>query len=308
METIKAIVQNNILRAKELITPENVNDVLDKKSNYIALHYAIEFKRNEIISYLFSLGTSVYAKTSSGEISFDLAVKNQYKYFFSMIDKARLYSLHLNIKYEKEIINLKNIIETSMSNISNLHHISNGFKNIKVPEGLPCKIHGFNCSNINIQNQNVSSEQCVQLPVQLPVQRSSQNMILQIIPKTNLVSLPMKIPLESNNGISSNVQNDSVREQSSHEQKESSSGKPEYRKQPPKQSSFTALDRLISQLSNDISYIEQEKSSSSSSSMPTIVHPKKRGRKSKKEENVEKSIIDSNYENDNNENKKSKDK
>lgn len=320
MEIIKAIVENNILRVKELITAQNVNYVLDKRSNYIALHYAVEFKRNEILCYLFSLGASIYAKTSSGEISFDLALKNQYVYFFILIDKARIYSLHLNIKYEKEIVNLKNTIETTMDSLSNLNHISNNFKYVKVPEGLPCKIHGFNCPNINIQNQNVSLgqniQQCVQAPIQQhvqqcvqqrvqprvqpPVQKSSQNMILQRFPEINLVSLPMKNPLQSNNGITSNEQNQLLEEQSSLENSNNI-------KQPPKQSSFTALDRLIYQLSTDISYIQQDKSSSSSSYIPTVVHSPKRGRKSKKEENEENHVVNSFHEN-NNDNKKSKNK
>lgn len=321
MEIIKAIVENNILRVKELITAQNVNYVLDKRSNYIALHYAVEFKRNEILCYLFSLGASIYAKTSSGEISFDLALKNQYVYFFILIDKARIYSLHLNIKYEKEIVNLKNTIETTMDSLSNLNHISNNFKYVKVPEGLPCKIHGFNCPNINIQQcvqapiqQRVQQgfqqgvqppiqqrfQQGIQPPVQPPVQKSSQNMILQRFPEINLVSLPMKNPLQSNNGITSNEQNQLLEEQSSPENSNNI-------KQPPKQSSFTALDRLIYQLSNDISYIQQDKSSSSSSYIPTVVHSPKRGRKSKKEENEQNHVVNSFHEN-NKDNKRSKNK
>ena len=67
METIQAIIKNDIEKVKKFVNSGNVNAVLDEKSKYTAVHYAIEIKkRSKILSYFIKLGISLYSQKSSG--------------------------------------------------------------------------------------------------------------------------------------------------------------------------------------------------------------------------------------------------
>jgi ankyrin repeat protein len=89
MDIPTLIFNNNYKNLIEQINEKNVNNILDKKTKYTAIHYAIKNNSSKIIDYLLSIGANYYLKTSDGESCSDLALKYQCKFFFSKIDNDR---------------------------------------------------------------------------------------------------------------------------------------------------------------------------------------------------------------------------
>jgi ankyrin repeat protein len=67
----------NIAEIKRIINSFNVDDIVDDKNKYTALHYAIRFGNKEIIDYLLSLNSSITKKTANNEDALDLCLKYQ---------------------------------------------------------------------------------------------------------------------------------------------------------------------------------------------------------------------------------------
>jgi ankyrin repeat protein len=65
----------NITEIRNLVNNININDVIDDKNKFTALHYAIKFGDKEIINYLLSLKASITKKTASDEDAIDLSFK-----------------------------------------------------------------------------------------------------------------------------------------------------------------------------------------------------------------------------------------
>jgi ankyrin repeat protein len=71
-----------------LLNESNVNDIIDTKNGYTALHYAIMFNREKFITFLLEKGANTDIKTSENQDAFDLSLKYQNKIsFLHEIDK-----------------------------------------------------------------------------------------------------------------------------------------------------------------------------------------------------------------------------
>jgi FtsZ-binding cell division protein ZapB len=92
----------NMVEIKRLINTLNVDDIIDDKNNYTALHYAIRFGNKEIIDYLLSINSSITKKNINNEDALDLCLKYQ---------NRDLITNTLNDKNTK-ISNLKKDIDT----------------------------------------------------------------------------------------------------------------------------------------------------------------------------------------------------
>ena len=64
----------------KLITEANVNNIIDSKNSYTAIHYSIKFNNEKMMEYLLNMGANPYLKTLTGEDAFDLSLKYQTKY------------------------------------------------------------------------------------------------------------------------------------------------------------------------------------------------------------------------------------
>jgi ankyrin repeat protein len=94
---IVAIVTNNLSKVKTLINSDNVNDIIDTKNNYTALHYAVTLPNDDITKYILDLGANPKIKQNNGydahELSFMSGKKYIGKYFMDkqvlIIDRLR---------------------------------------------------------------------------------------------------------------------------------------------------------------------------------------------------------------------------
>lgn len=93
-----------------LINESNVNDIIDTKNGYTALHYAIMFNREKFIIFLLEKGAYTDIKTYENQDSFDLSLKYQTKTAF----------LHEIAKKNKANNELNNIINMKERDINNL--------------------------------------------------------------------------------------------------------------------------------------------------------------------------------------------
>jgi ankyrin repeat protein len=76
------IITNNFQRVKLLVDRHNVNNVIDTKNKYTALHYAVTLPNNNITQYLLELGADPLIKQNEGYDSYELSLKSGKKYIF----------------------------------------------------------------------------------------------------------------------------------------------------------------------------------------------------------------------------------
>lgn len=70
---------DNLNELKTLITVENVDNIIDTKNGYTALHYAIKLNHDKIIDFLLKMGANPNIKTYDKQDSFDLSLRYQSK-------------------------------------------------------------------------------------------------------------------------------------------------------------------------------------------------------------------------------------
>ena len=98
---------------KNLVTDSNVNQIIDTKNKYTALHYAIRFNNESMIDYLLSIGANPSLKTIDNQNSFDLSLKYQTKTVY----EHEIKDLKLNVSELKGTVSaLERKIENSAVN------------------------------------------------------------------------------------------------------------------------------------------------------------------------------------------------
>lgn len=73
------IQQNNDLLFR-LINEANVNNIINNKNGYTALHYAIQMDNKELIEYLLNIGASIELYSNINENAIDLSLKYKSKH------------------------------------------------------------------------------------------------------------------------------------------------------------------------------------------------------------------------------------
>lgn len=137
-EIIYLISIDNFEEFKQIIDKNNVNNIIDTKNGYTALHYAIKFNNNRMIDLLLNLGANPDLLTLDDQDAYDISLKFQNKFLVKHIlneknetntESKRVISalerkntdLNLNNKYllkSIDEIGLKNKeIKTKLNNI-----------------------------------------------------------------------------------------------------------------------------------------------------------------------------------------------
>ncbi len=76
-----AIVTGNLPSVRRLVTPTNVNNIIDRKNRYTALHHAVRIKKNDqVIEYLLSIGADPKIKSGEDKDSIDLTIESNNRY------------------------------------------------------------------------------------------------------------------------------------------------------------------------------------------------------------------------------------
>ena len=109
------IVTGNLQELKKYININNINNIIDKKNNYSALHYAVKLPNNEIVEYLLNLGASITLKQNEDKDSIDLSIESNKRFLINKILKKNeteldhLYEKYDNVNYKTKILEKENI-------------------------------------------------------------------------------------------------------------------------------------------------------------------------------------------------------
>jgi len=112
-DIIVAIVTNNLTKVKSLLNKNNVNDIIDTKNNYTALHYAVTLPNNDITKLIIELGGNPQMKQNEGYDAFELALRSGKKFIFEyykQLQQTKINDLEKdNIKLTTRVDELKRI-------------------------------------------------------------------------------------------------------------------------------------------------------------------------------------------------------
>jgi ankyrin repeat protein len=104
---------DNLNELRNLITEANINNIIDSKNGYTALHYAIKLNHDKIIDFLLNMGANPTIKTYDKQDSFDLSLKYQSKFLitYEINDKKAV-----NTELQKTVSSLERKISNLETN------------------------------------------------------------------------------------------------------------------------------------------------------------------------------------------------
>lgn len=111
---IFAIVVGNTMEVRRLVNSNNVNNIIDNKNNYTALHYAVKLPNKDIVEYLMSCGASTTIKQNEGKDAVDLSIEANKRYLIDNLLKKndqemdQLYLKYDDLNYNKRKLENEN--------------------------------------------------------------------------------------------------------------------------------------------------------------------------------------------------------
>lgn len=153
-EIVFAIVTCNITNLRRLVNSSNVNNIIDKKNKYTALHHAVRIKKNDqIIEYLMSCGANPNLKQDEGKDCIDLAIEANYRYLIDKLFKDKEKEIdNLYTKYDDLNFKVKGLERTNQELIRSNEHLSKS--NGEFVE----KIESLKTENCNLKRKYDESE------------------------------------------------------------------------------------------------------------------------------------------------------
>jgi predicted nuclease with TOPRIM domain len=88
-KTLFNIVTENIDNLRETLNRDNVNNIIDDKSNLNALQYAVKQGNKDIINLLLSLNANIQVKTANGEDLIDFSLKYHNRNIIDFMYKSK---------------------------------------------------------------------------------------------------------------------------------------------------------------------------------------------------------------------------
>lgn len=113
-DIIVAIVTDNLSKVKQLINSRNVNNVIDSKNNYTALHYAVTLPNNDITRYILDMGADPKIVQSENYNAYELSLRSGKKFIFDY-DKNKLSGIITNLETDNSKLTNK-VDELKLSN------------------------------------------------------------------------------------------------------------------------------------------------------------------------------------------------
>ena len=133
----------------KLINEANVNNIIDKKNGFTALHYAIKFNNDKMIHLLLSMGADPEMKTLDGQNSFDLSLKYQTK---SVINYSLTEKNEINNELKKVIKSLeRKNVEVESNNKYLLKSVDEGTYKLNT---LKTEINTLKFANTGLRTEN----------------------------------------------------------------------------------------------------------------------------------------------------------
>jgi ankyrin repeat protein len=112
-----SIITGNVCEVKKLVNKNNINNIIDTKNNYTALHYAVKLPNNEIVEYLVNCGANVNLKQNEGKDAIDLSIEANKRFLINKLitdtskDSKELDELY--VKYDDVNYKFKNLEKTN---------------------------------------------------------------------------------------------------------------------------------------------------------------------------------------------------
>lgn len=160
-QIIFAIVTHNIVDLKKLVNFMNVNNVIDKKNKYTALHHAVRIKKNdEIIEYLLDCGADPTIKQDEGKDCVDLSIEANYRYLIDKLLKNKNTELNnFSNKYNKLDHKFKDLEKNNQKlTIANEELTKINDYLTKSTNEYVMKIESLKTDNLNLKRKFDSSE------------------------------------------------------------------------------------------------------------------------------------------------------
>jgi ankyrin repeat protein len=88
-DIIVAIVTNNLVKLRSLLNKDNINNIIDSKNNYTALHYAVTLPNNDITRFILELGGNPKIKQLEGYDAYELALRSGKKFIFQYFEQQQ---------------------------------------------------------------------------------------------------------------------------------------------------------------------------------------------------------------------------
>lgn len=153
-QIIFAIVTCNITNLRRLVNSSNVNNIIDKKNKYTALHHAVRIKKNDqIIEYLMSCGADPSFKQDEGKDAVDLAIEANYRYLIDRLLKQKEQELdNLYTKYDDLNYKVKGLERTNQDLIKTNEYLT------KSSSEYVEKIESLKVENSNLKRKFDESE------------------------------------------------------------------------------------------------------------------------------------------------------
>lgn len=82
---IFAIVTGNLREVRRLVNTTNVNEIIDGKNRYTALHYAVKLPNNDIVEYLMNCGADPNIKNNEDKDSIDLSIEANKRFLINKV-------------------------------------------------------------------------------------------------------------------------------------------------------------------------------------------------------------------------------
>lgn len=153
-DIIYAIVTCNITNLRRLVNSSNVNNIIDKKNKYTALHHAVRIKKNDqIIEYLMSCGANPSITQDDGKDAIDLSIDANYRFLIDKLLKEKDKELeNLYLKYDNLGYKFKDLEKTNRDLLKNNEYLINS--TIEYDE----KIESLKIENLNLKRKFDESE------------------------------------------------------------------------------------------------------------------------------------------------------
>ncbi len=109
-DVIYAIAIEDLEQVRRLVNSSNVNNVIDHKNRYTALHYAVKQPNNEIVEYLMNCGADPSIKQNEGKDSIDLSIEANKRFLINKVIAKNEKELdELYAKYDEKNYSMKTL-------------------------------------------------------------------------------------------------------------------------------------------------------------------------------------------------------
>jgi cell division protein FtsB len=158
-DLLKSLEDDNLELLKKNINSNTVNDILNKRLGYNALHLAIKYENNNTIPYLLSIGADPFKRTNNGKDAYELSMQFCHRVLLDA-DINKIKDLNTtNSILEKKIVNLTSnnkILTDGIDKMNSKYAIlKEETKNIKCENTkLKSDLSVSNTSNCSIQEKN----------------------------------------------------------------------------------------------------------------------------------------------------------